>query len=346
MGRDGRGKLQRGGEVVETALGDRRQRGAVEHRRAAEDVAEDDGGQPVGLDRVGGRQQREPVGDDRGEAVLVAGAPGDERLQRGGGAVTRRRAARGRRRAGRPARLAISTTCPGRGSVRTRPARAAVTCAATSVRRDRPRVGDLRLRVGQRASAQQLGDEHGLAAELHVGGWDHEPVDPAQRAPQLTLGRGLVLEVELVERGLADLAQDGTGVHRAEDLSQRHREHVEQGKVIANRAGQPGPQDLDGDGRAVAHAAVDLGARRDRQRLAVQLVEDLAVRAAPRALEDLLDVFERDRRRGCRPGVLQLGGQPRQRGWDCVGIDQRGGTSECDAAARGAPDERAARLQQ
>ena len=162
---------------------------------------------------------------------------------------------------------------------------------------DRARVGDLRLGVGQRAPVQQLGHQHGLAAELHVGGRDHEPVDPAQRAPQLALGRRLVLEVELVERGLADLAQDRAGVHRAEHLSQRRGEHVEQGEVIANGAGQPGSQDLDRDRCAVAHAAMDLGAGRHRERLAVELVEDLAVRAAPRALEDLLDVLERDRRR-------------------------------------------------
>jgi hypothetical protein len=84
---------------------------------------------------------------------------------------------------------------------------------------DCARVGDLRLGVGQRPTFQELGHEHRLAAEIHVGGGDHEPVDPAQRAPQLALGGGLVLKIELVERGLANFAQDGAGVHRAEDLS-------------------------------------------------------------------------------------------------------------------------------
>ena len=141
-----------------------------------------------------------------------------------------------------------------------------------------------------------------------------------------------MLEVELVQRGLADFAQDDARVDRAEDLAKRSGEYVEQGKVIANRAGEPWPQDLDGDRRAGAHAAVDLRAGRHRERGTVQLVEDLAVRAAPRALEDLLDVLERDRRRGHGTRALQLGGQPAQRRRDGVVRHQRSGAPERDAA--------------
>ena len=84
---DGGGELERGGEVVEPALGDRGQHGAVEGRRAAEDVAEDDGRQPVGLDRIAGRQQRRAGRRRSRRSRPGRRAPGDQRLQRGGGAV-------------------------------------------------------------------------------------------------------------------------------------------------------------------------------------------------------------------------------------------------------------------
>ncbi len=345
MRRDRRGELERGSEVVEAALRDGGKRRAVEGRRAGEDLAEDDGGQPVGLDRVGGRQEVEPVGDDRGKAVLVARAPGDERLQRGGGAVAIDRASQpGAEQADLPAghqhhmpwtRIGEDEARPGRGDVRghERPG-------------DRARVGDLGFGIGQRSSLQQLADEHRLAAELHVGCRDHEPVDPAQRAPQLALGGGLVLEVELVQRGLADLAQDGARIYRAEDLAQRGGEHVEQGKVIANRTGEPWSQDLDRDLRAVAHAPVDLRAGRHHEGSRSSSSRSLPCglpHAFFRSFSTSLNAIGVAAAARARSNSA---GRPRNAAGTASAVTQWRRTPERDATARRAPDERTARLQQ
>ena len=84
---------------------------------------------------------------------------------------------------------------------------------------------------------------------------------PRQHAADGALLGGLVLEVELVERLLADPAQQDAGVEGRERHRERRAQGVEQGEVGADRLVEPGAPQLHRDRRAVERAAVDLGQR-------------------------------------------------------------------------------------
>jgi len=175
----------------------------------------------------------------------------------------------------------------------------------------------------------------------------HQPVDVAQRAAHPAQRRRLVLEVELVERGLAQGAQRRACIQPSEHLPQRRGERVEQRQVAARRRLQPGAAHLHRHRATVLRAAtVHLTDRGDRDRLSVQLVQDPARRLAPRLLEDPGDVTHRQRPGGLVARPPELHGQVGERGRQRVGGDNVGGAAERDAAAGGAPHERGAGVQQ
>ena len=127
-------------------------------------------------------------------------------------AVARRR--RCRRRGGRRGRRRAARR--GSGAGRSAPARRGrpSTCAATSARATADgSAGSWSASVGP---SSQPGHEHGAARQLGVRRGHHDARDVAQRAAHRALLGGLVLEVELVERLLADPAEQHAGVERGE----------------------------------------------------------------------------------------------------------------------------------
>jgi hypothetical protein len=110
--------------------------------------------------------------------------------------------------------------------------------------RARRRVGVVGAGAGrQRHARRPGGDEHLGARELGHRARHRDAGDAAQGPGEAALRRGLVLEVELVERQLARVAQHRAGVERGERRAQRGGEDVEQARSLRTdarrRAGGP-----------------------------------------------------------------------------------------------------------
>ena len=138
----------------------------------------------------------------------------------------------------------------------------------------------LRLRVAldllEADALDELGDEHALARERrdHVGHEDERvaAVDPRERALVL----GLELVVELLLDPVPDLLADRLGVEPRRDPLGQPQDHAEVLQVGAHRRRDPRVLDLDRDVAAVVQPrTVDLPDRRGRDRLLVELLEDL-----------------------------------------------------------------------
>ena len=149
----------------------------------------------------------------------------------------RRRAGRSRRRRGRRRGRAVrrAARCP---------ARAAATCAATSVWAAAP-ASFGRAPSASVSPSSRLGDEHGLGAQLAVHRRHDQPLDVAQDARHAPVRGRLVLEVELVERLLADRAQQRARVGLRQRGAKRCRQRVEQRQVGSHRAVEPRPAHAD-----------------------------------------------------------------------------------------------------
>ena len=147
-------------------------------------------------------------------------------------------------------------------------------------------------------AVDELGDEHAARRERGVDGRDpHERV-AAEGAVDAALVLRLDLVVELVGDPLAQLGEQRLGVHpRRHPLEQRD-EQLHVAHVGLDRLGDPRVLDLDRDVVAVVRRrAVDLPDRRGRDRLLVELGEELGQRPAEVALGDLAHVLEGDLRR-------------------------------------------------
>ena len=136
--------------------------------------------------------------------------------------------------------------------------------------------------VGQRHAVDPFADEHGLVRQRGHRGRNSEQGVAAQRAMEAAQRPPLALEVELVEHALADLGSSDAAIQGGERRGQRSREGLEQGQVLADEAGETRTQHLDRHRRAVVHAAMHLGGRRDRHRLGIELVELAVGLARPR----------------------------------------------------------------
>jgi hypothetical protein len=155
------------------------------------------------------------------------------------------------------------------------------------------------------------------------------------------------LEVELVERQLARVAQHRAGVERGERGAQRGGEDVEQGEVVAHGALHARPADADRDLLALEGAAVDLRGGPHGDRLGVKTVEHPAGRASPRAVEDALDLARGQDGAGRRARRLDLLGHTLARaGTQRLGLEDLARAHDADARRRGAARKRHARLGQ
>ena len=126
----------------------------------------------------------------------------------------------------------------------------------------------------------------------------------AEAALQAALVLGLELVVELVGDQLAHLGQERTRVEPGREAPQDRADEAEVAQVGLDRLGHAGVLDLDGDLRPVVRArAVDLAERRERERLLVEVGEQLADGRVELVLDDPAHAIERDRRRARRQGA-------------------------------------------
>ncbi len=157
----------------------------------------------------------------------------------------------------------------------------------------------------------------------------------SQCALEAALNRCLVLEVELVERALADLGKHGARIERRERRGQRRQQPLEQSQVLANRRVETRAAQLDRDRLALAHAAVNLRGRGHRDRLELELVELVGQPRPPGVPKRALDAARSDRLGRGGGGGVQLGRDlvaPRSRQPD--GVDRSSDPRQRDLPAR------------
>ena len=311
MRRDGGGELSPAVRWSSPRSRDGRQHRAVQPRLAVQHAVEDDRSQPVGLDRVAGRQQLQPVGDDRGEGVLVLGAKRDQRVQRRRHALPVRRTRDAR--AEQPdaaalqqhdvpwARVGQRVPGPGRRDVR---------------RHERPchrrRIADLAW--ARRASAlQPLAHQHARGRNSRSGAGTTRSGTPRSARRSRAASRPRAPGPARPARSRAPRAGSRPRPSRrtpraAAPPGRRATQGHCEPRWPARAAGpSPRPRRRRARRGAPAHRASPRPARAPARRAPSRP-------AAPRALQRLLDVLERDRRRRLGARLLQLAGQPRSVG--------------------------------
>ena len=137
---------------------------------------------------------------------------------------------------------------------------------------------------------------------MHAG---HKDVRmAAQAALQAALVLGLELVVELVGDQLAHLGQERAASTPGREALQDRAHEAEVAQVGLDRLGHAGVLDLDGDLRPVVRArAVDLAEGRERERLLVEVAEQLADGRVELVLDDPAHAIEGDRRRARGQGA-------------------------------------------
>ena len=141
----------------------------------------------------------------------------------------------------------------------------------------------------------------------------------AEPALQAALVPGLELVVELVGDQVPHLGQQRARVDPGREATQDRADETEVAQVAFDRLGHAGVLDLDGDLRPALRARpMDLAQRGERERLLVEVREQLADGRVELVLDDSAHAIERDRRRARgqgaegAPGALALEGKHRE----------------------------------
>ena len=236
-----------------------------------------------------------------------------------------------------------SHTWFGRGSIRISPARAAVTCAATSAR---AAASGSAGRVWPARALDPVRHADLRGGELAVRRGHDDAVHAPERPAHGALLRGLVLEVELVERLLADLREQAAAVEPGYAAPSGGRSASSSARSARTPASSPGRRTLTATGapssspRWTCASGVTAAGDRGRARRA------RARAAAPRVAQRPLDPLGRQRdarlRAGARqPRLERL--QPRRQPARC---DDARRAPQRDAAVRGALQQHPAGVEQ
>ena len=117
----------------------------------------------------------------------------------------------------------------------------------------------------------------------------------AETALEAALVLRLDLVVELLGDPFAHLGQDSTGIDAGRQALQDRADEAEIAQIGFDRLGHVGALDLDRDLRSVVRArAMDLPQGRDRERVLLEVAEQLADGRVELALENLADATEGD----------------------------------------------------